>query len=610
MFYSDTLLSKTGPLARVWLAANMERRLSKKDCVNSDLEDSIQVMVNESQAPMALRLSGQLLLGVVRIYKRKTGYLLDDCNEALLKIKMAFRPGGNVDLPADQSHTANPESIMLPETLTEIELFQPLPDASILLADPQGFHFNDENDLNWGTQDLLTDSVEQPRNKSVPRPLEDYELDLDMGFDLPGGPDESIEMGRRAPEPLNDGPSFLEDIPLEMVEDLPPRDPSILPAMDHMDDTIGGFRAFDGPTLGLGDTTSKTAPRDRHSLSPFSDIRPSVERELEATFQQNNDNSIYEPQDETVVEAAQRVKRRKILQMDVTTELPNSVIKEQQQDRSKILKPSNFLPRDPMLLALLNMQKNGGFISSILGDGRSTGWAPELRNILSVEVIRRSGERKRKRDSGIADMGSDEDGQSPKAPPLHFEEDEFTAGNAGDLGLDNGIDEEIPADGPVRPPSEEQGGDFGPGSPAPFGDHFDDTTIPLLHPADAGPISQGTQHAVHLLREQFGREGETSPSKRQKASVLFQDLLPEKRTSRRDATKMFFEVLVLATKDAVKVEQGSKELGGALRIRAKRGLYGSWAEERAAGSMETAGTQVQEVALVDSAPEEEEVIMD
>lgn len=39
---------------------------------------------------MALRLSGQLLLGVVRIYSRKAKYLLDDCNEALLKIKMVL----------------------------------------------------------------------------------------------------------------------------------------------------------------------------------------------------------------------------------------------------------------------------------------------------------------------------------------------------------------------------------------------------------------------------------------------------------------------------------------------------------------------------------------
>jgi cohesin complex subunit SCC1 len=44
-------------------------------------------MIGQGQAPMALRLSGQLLLGVVRIYSRKARYLLDDCSEALTKIK-------------------------------------------------------------------------------------------------------------------------------------------------------------------------------------------------------------------------------------------------------------------------------------------------------------------------------------------------------------------------------------------------------------------------------------------------------------------------------------------------------------------------------------------
>lgn len=45
---------------------------------------------------MALRTSGHLLLGVVRIYHRKAKYLLADCNEAFIKIKMAFRPGNFV----------------------------------------------------------------------------------------------------------------------------------------------------------------------------------------------------------------------------------------------------------------------------------------------------------------------------------------------------------------------------------------------------------------------------------------------------------------------------------------------------------------------------------
>ena len=77
---------------------------------------------------MALRLSGQLLLGVVRIYSRKAKYLLDDCNEALLKIKLvrhfctthnstliflsqAFRPGA-VDMTEGEL-TVNKNAITL-----------------------------------------------------------------------------------------------------------------------------------------------------------------------------------------------------------------------------------------------------------------------------------------------------------------------------------------------------------------------------------------------------------------------------------------------------------------------------------------------------------------
>ncbi len=56
---------------------------------------------------MALRLSGQLLLGVVRIYSRKAKYLLDDCNEALLKIKMvreSWVPALTLPSPSHHRH--------------------------------------------------------------------------------------------------------------------------------------------------------------------------------------------------------------------------------------------------------------------------------------------------------------------------------------------------------------------------------------------------------------------------------------------------------------------------------------------------------------------------
>lgn len=88
MFYSNSLLQKNGPLSRIWLSANQERKISKTHILQSNLQDSVDAIIAPPEAPMALRLSGQLLLGVVRIYSRKARYLLDDCNEALMKIKM------------------------------------------------------------------------------------------------------------------------------------------------------------------------------------------------------------------------------------------------------------------------------------------------------------------------------------------------------------------------------------------------------------------------------------------------------------------------------------------------------------------------------------------
>ena len=78
MFYSDTLLSKTGPLAKIWLASHVERKLTKQQILQQDVSSSVSVIVDQGTAPIALRTSGQLMLGVVRIYGRQAKYLLEE----------------------------------------------------------------------------------------------------------------------------------------------------------------------------------------------------------------------------------------------------------------------------------------------------------------------------------------------------------------------------------------------------------------------------------------------------------------------------------------------------------------------------------------------------
>ena len=93
MFYSQIILAKKGPLGKVWLAAHWgDKKLGRTQIFSADIASSVESIVNPA-VPLALRVSGHLLLGVVRIYSRKVRYLMTDCHDTMLKIKLAFRPG-------------------------------------------------------------------------------------------------------------------------------------------------------------------------------------------------------------------------------------------------------------------------------------------------------------------------------------------------------------------------------------------------------------------------------------------------------------------------------------------------------------------------------------
>ncbi|KAL4896270.1 Rec8 like protein-domain-containing protein [Aspergillus ambiguus] len=583
MFYSETLLSKTGPLARVWLSANLERKLSKSHILQSDIESSVSAIVDQGQAPMALRLSGQLLLGVVRIYSRKARYLLDDCNEALMKIKMAFRLTNNNDLTTT---VVAPGGITLPDVLTESDLFLNL-DSSLLM--PQSLNLESEGKrpgaLDFGSQ-LLPDSSFRRSVSQEPAHLEDHTLvDLDLGEDeTPLGHDLSMEVGRDAPAPrpmeedmFSDGGKFNDvDLDLDLGEDGAPlkmdldnngpQDSLLGDAMD-----LGG----DEPAPQTEEPVFEDDNSDDEVLSEYADAElerldpdrveaaaPAVE---EGDGEEDGEGG---DEEEVTVKHAQRAKRRKVvvpMELDLEgAELQEHVSKPPATRRYEIMKSASFLPRDPVLLTLMNMQQNGDFVSNALGMSRGRGWAPEIRDLLSLDSIKKSGELKRKRDSGIADMDIEE----ATAPALELGEEEAI------VPLDEGVglDATAHASSEIEFPGDEGDRDLhlsdDEGAPPSLQD-LDE----IVQPADSGPVSVGTKHAVHILRDCLGESGAD-----QKKTVKFQDLLPEKQASKADATKMFFEVLVLATKDAVQVEQRADTVGGPLKIRGKRALWGSWAE--------------------------------
>lgn len=251
---------KEGPLASVWMAANYEKKLSKQQFLNTNIVTSTNLLntpINTSSENITLRLSGQLLLGIVRIYSRKTKYLLDDVNDILFKLKNSFKlaSGGvllgsesnksninshNNTINKSQKNVTNLNHNILQDQITSHDLlFQEDLDLGIddqiagglpesIFSQSQTHQQTADNShdfdhsIEFGRYDQMDDSGDHGAD-----------LDFDLNFDNNdfNDFDNSIEVGRDASNPINPEFSLLDindgskeinlgiDAPLDTIDD-------------------------------------------------------------------------------------------------------------------------------------------------------------------------------------------------------------------------------------------------------------------------------------------------------------------------------------------------------------------------------------------------------
>jgi cohesin complex subunit SCC1 len=500
------------------------------------------------------------------------------------------------------------------------------PDSFISsLEQPRGFEHDDDlqleddildidigedNNMNiGGLEDLMagSDSLEIGRDAPIPRDVgedlfSESRLDLDLGSMTPkaresmpppglGFEEEGLDLGL---DDENAGFGRGMDIDFEGDTTIQPHEATPVPEATAQAPEPAAAEA-------ARERTASVAPTVQMEDAPVEEQQEEPQGEAgDATFVRESSRVSSEEVEETVHARAQGRKRKVVV--DPVTELKAKFIKAQQEDRSRILKDPSFLPRDPTVLALMSLTKSGGLARSIFYPRNI---APELTSLLAPDFVKRMAELKRKRE------GAEEQEQVRPSPPkqarLEIDQEEEMAQPEVDFGgsmLEEGAKDEmmdLPGDQSIVPFLDQEE-EFairrsGMSSRAPFshsltaigtaspqpeivpqGDVTAEDMATMGEPveeqtyiAESQPVSRETRHAVHVLREQFA---EPQP----KAVVRFKELLPPKTTTRVDATKMFFEVLVLATKDAVKVKQ-SKGFGE-IEIQQKKALWGSWAEEK------------------------------
>ncbi|KAG5487114.1 hypothetical protein LSCM1_07786 [Leishmania martiniquensis] len=121
MFFSTYVLTKKGPLAKVWLAAHWDKRLTRHEVKVVDLSQTILHIVRPV-VPIALRTSGELLVGVVRIYALKVKHLLKEATEAtlFLRVTTLAAKGSKASL-AGQHRTTSIDGVVVPVKGSDIE---------------------------------------------------------------------------------------------------------------------------------------------------------------------------------------------------------------------------------------------------------------------------------------------------------------------------------------------------------------------------------------------------------------------------------------------------------------------------------------------------------
>ncbi|KAM4562544.1 double-strand-break repair protein rad21-like protein 1 [Odontesthes bonariensis] len=348
LFYTQLFTSKRGPLAKIWLAAHWERKLTKAHVFECNLETTIRDIISPKMK-IGLRTSGHLLLGVVKIYSRKAKYLLADCSDALVRIKMAFRPG-QTDMPVEGLE-ATIKAITLIEDFTAFDAQLPHPsDIDVVDHFSQNQSRSEEITLkeDFGNGFLGFTDIDESLGQSnglLDRSFESFAQngdtfgDEDKGFDL-------LDF-------LTNSSDHAEST--DFILDEPQNQESSTRTDEHQTDAdLGGPTETRTPTL--NETTLLANEEVAFALEPVA-ITPNSEKQIG--------------------------KRKRKLVVDQTKELSNEFIREQLSDYSDLVSPLDMAPPTVELM----QWKEGGSTDKLFSQPCSTIVNPQIKELFAKSIF-------------------------------------------------------------------------------------------------------------------------------------------------------------------------------------------------------------------------------
>lgn len=521
MFFSKFMFVKKGALSRVWLAAHEQKKLTRHIILNTSINESVNTIVDPG-APLALRLSGQLLLGLVRIYQKKVRYLQEDCSDALTKMKMVFRVGA-VDLPAD-SAVAPSNAITMPDTFDLMEFDMPEMSFEDLLMGPEEYELG-------VARDMGSDNEEEMMHGDG-----GLDMDLeDMGHDFGAGEyamDEEMlaPMDDKLPEDslLDDKLDFGEHSTLLGADDVKEGDMSLEVGrdLDHGDFGGGDFAMDEQLDLNVDHNQLLGDESILHADLDVSEVLEGIKSPAPAARQKN--------------------KKRKLEKLDQVIEFSGRVLSRQMQDTSDIV---TSRPKSDHLKRTRATPNSELVLISVPG---SLGKA-------LTSFLTKHGQAQPYHFAAAEDDLAEED-EEIKAADASLEES-FQP-NLDDFGIEDGFDfgggEHADYDGPMDLPEDYDDNAANvsavnvDGDSVPTNSFFDDANGDVEGEDEEGAsesntagqgLSLRTRKMYSFLQQKLDN----------KENVTYQEVA--QKVTRHTAAGMFFETLMLKSKNYIDVSQ-------------------------------------------------------
>ncbi|KAF2748958.1 hypothetical protein M011DRAFT_475716 [Sporormia fimetaria CBS 119925] len=342
MFYShEVLTSRKYGVATVWLVATLGAsskisKIKRKAIREVDVPKACRTIIDPG-APLALRLQGNLLYGVSRVYLEQCGYVLSDAENAHTAMRMMLKVLKNADLDPNAGK-ARPEQLILSDdpsflpdlVLPPLELFADLDAAHLkpLCFDSSQTYtpYASQSDVN-SPGNAVGGLIIPESSSLVPG---DFQIGGEDEFG--SGGDAGVMLGREeAVVPLEEG--FTFDADGEFIE------------------LGGGEQAAATPlntrALGMtGDAGTSARVREQHTEGQQAEFEPDDQMELDLPMPQNdpissqNESSSQaahptvleaesDPDSTSVAAPMQRKQhRRRVLRTDRTMELRTTDISD------------------------------------------------------------------------------------------------------------------------------------------------------------------------------------------------------------------------------------------------------------------------------------------